>query len=67
MKDWDVDFSQIPPGLVYILHGEKDNMSPIQDAYKNVDTIPGARLEIVKDKGHFFWLNNPEILDNILK
>jgi pimeloyl-ACP methyl ester carboxylesterase len=65
-KGWDVDLSQIPPGLVYILHGGDDKMVPVGNAYRNAEVIPGAQLEIVEGKGHFFWLNDQEKLDEIL-
>ena len=67
MKGWDVDLSQIPPGRVYILHGSDDKMTPVGNAYRNAEAVPGAHLEIVEGKGHFFWLDNLEKLDEILR
>ena len=67
MKGWDVDLSQIPPSRVYILHGSDDKMVPVENAYRNAEAVPGAQLEIVEGKGHFFWLDNYEMLDEILR
>jgi len=67
MKDWEVDLSKIPLGLVNILQGGEDKRTPVGDAYRYAETIPGAQLKIVEGKGHFFWLDNPEKLDEILR
>lgn len=66
-KGWDVDLSQIPHGLVYILHGTDDKRIPVVNAYRNSEAIPGAQLEIVEGKGHFFWFDDLEKLDEILR
>ena len=66
-KGWDVDLSRIPRGLVYILHGTDDKRIPVVNAHRNSETIPGAQLEIVEGKGHFFWFDNLEKLDEILR
>ena len=65
-KGWDVDLSQIPDGLVSIWHGAIDKIIPVVNAYKNAEAIPGAYLEIFKDAGHLFFLNNLEKLSEIL-
>jgi pimeloyl-ACP methyl ester carboxylesterase len=65
-KGWDVDISLIPSGLVYILHGADDKRIPVINAHRNSEDIPGAQLEIVVGKGHFFWFDNLEKLDEIL-
>ena len=67
MKGWDVDLSQIPVGLVHIWHGSDDKTIPVSNAFRNAEAIPGAQLEIVEGKGHFFWLDDLEKLDEILR
>ena len=69
MKGWDVDLSQIPPGLVHILHGSDDKTIPVSNAFRNAEAVPGAQLEIVEGKGHFFGLglDYQEKLDEILR
>jgi pimeloyl-ACP methyl ester carboxylesterase len=67
MKKWDIDLSQIPSGLTYILHGEDDKRIPVKNAYRNAEVIPGAQLKIFENKGHFFWFDSLENLDEILK
>jgi pimeloyl-ACP methyl ester carboxylesterase len=66
-KGWDVDLSQIHTGLTYILHGADDKRVPVGNAYRNAETIPGAHLEKLEGKGHFFWFDNLEKLDEILR
>jgi len=65
-KGWNVDLSQIPDGLVSIWHGTADRIIPVGNAYKNAEAIPGAHLEIFKDVGHLFFLNNLEKLSKVL-
>ncbi len=67
MKGWDVDLSQIPAGLVHIWHGSDDKTIPVSNAIRNAEAIPGAQLEIVEGKGHWFWLDKQEMLDEILR
>jgi len=65
-KGWDVDLSQIPPGLVHIWHGTKDTFCPIGNAYKNARVIPGAQLKVFENEGHLFLLNHLEELGQLL-
>ena len=64
---WDVDLSNIPSGLVHIWHGTADKTVPIRNAYKNLEAIPGAHLEIFKDEGHTLIFNNLKKLGKILR
>lgn len=65
-KKWEVDLSQIPPGLVYIWHGTTDTNIPVSNAYKNAKAIPGAHLEIFEGGGHWIFLDIREKLFEIL-
>jgi pimeloyl-ACP methyl ester carboxylesterase len=65
-KGWDVDLSTIPPGLVHIYHSTADMNSPVSNAYRNAQAIPGAQLEIVEGKTHLLALNNLEDILTVL-
>jgi len=65
-KGWEVDLSQILPGLVYIWHGTADTNVPVSNAYKNAKAIPGAHLEIFEGGGHMIIFDNIERLIEIL-
>jgi pimeloyl-ACP methyl ester carboxylesterase len=65
-KGWEVDLSQIPPGMVYIWHGTADTNVPVSNAYKNAKAIPGAHLEIFEGGGHTIIFDNVEKLVEIL-
>ncbi|MCK4355372.1 alpha/beta hydrolase [Candidatus Parcubacteria bacterium] len=45
-----------------IIWGDKDNMTPISDAYLMDKEIPNSKLEILPGIGHFPYTENPEIL-----
>jgi pimeloyl-ACP methyl ester carboxylesterase len=46
---------------VFLLYGAEDwSRQPERDA--NRETIPGARMRVVPDTGHFFALDNPDEL-----
>lgn len=66
-KGWDVDLSQIPPGIVHIWHGKADKNIPVFNAHKNAKVIPGAHLEIFEDAGHMFLYENLKKLSELLK
>lgn len=42
------------------LHGEDDQIMPIEDARATVEKIPGARFEAIPHAGHMAPLENPE-------
>jgi len=65
-KGWDVDLSQIPPGLVHIWHGTTDRHILVSNSYKNAKAIPGAHLKIFENEGHLFLLNHLEELGELL-
>jgi pimeloyl-ACP methyl ester carboxylesterase len=42
------------------MRGELDPVLPADAARELVDAIPGARLEVVADAGHFPWKDVPD-------
>jgi len=65
-REWEVDLSQITPGLVHIWHGTTDNIVPVSNSYKNAKDIPGAQLRIFENEGHLCWLNHLKELGDLL-
>ena len=43
-----------------VIHGTEDQMLPVGNAAKVAELIPGARLEILEDVGHLFFVEEPE-------
>jgi proline iminopeptidase len=43
---------------VLIIHGREDPL-PLSVAQETQQTIPGARLEVIRDCGHYPWLDQP--------
>ena len=50
-----------------IIWGEKDKMTPINDAYKINRGIPNSQLKILENIGHSPYLEAPEILAEIIE
>jgi pimeloyl-ACP methyl ester carboxylesterase len=65
-RGWGVDVSGIPPGLLYIWHGTADTYVRVGDAHKKAKAIPGARLRLFENAGHYFWLDHLEELGELL-
>jgi 3-oxoadipate enol-lactonase len=42
-----------------IVHGELDDLIPVCNAHVLAGHLPGARLEILPDAGHYFFLEEP--------
>ncbi len=55
---------QAPTLLIW---GRNDTETPVQDGYTMRNLIPGARLEVLDDAGHFAFLNKPEKFGTLLK
>lgn len=56
------DYSDLLPNIrqkVFLIWGDKDTSTPISDAHKMKKLIPDAELEIIKDAGHFPFLDQP--------
>ncbi len=60
-EDISKDFSNISVSTV-IIWGEKDNTTPLKDAYYIKEKISGAKLEILPDIFHSPQLENPVLL-----
>ena len=43
-----------------IVWGERDELLPLQDAYRLVAAIPGSRLIVYEDTGHLVLWEQPE-------
>lgn len=44
-----------------VLHGERDELTPADNARLLAQAIPGARLELVPNAGHLYLLERPEL------
>jgi pimeloyl-ACP methyl ester carboxylesterase len=54
-----------------IVWGDHDRIIPVAHAYRAVEAIPGARLEILEGAGHFLPWTDPDrflaVLEDFLK
>lgn len=55
--------NEIPTMIVW---GDRDQVIPVSHAYVAHDLMPGSRLEIVENAGHFLPIERPEVLDRLL-
>ncbi len=56
------------PGLsmpALIVHGRQDPI-PLRTAREAAELIPGARLEVIDECGHFPWLEQPGVLGDLV-
>lgn len=51
---------------VLVLHGEHDQLLPIQDSQQMAALISGAKFEVIKDQGHCPNVENPAVFTGIL-
>jgi pimeloyl-ACP methyl ester carboxylesterase len=42
-----------------VIHGDEDEMLPVENGRQIAALIPGARLEILEGVGHMFWWEQP--------
>ena len=49
-----------------VLCGAEDNLTPIAQAEELAGAIPGARIEVVPDAGHFSNIENPDVVNQHL-
>jgi pimeloyl-ACP methyl ester carboxylesterase len=52
MRNWDLPLSRIPGEKLRIWQGTDDKTCRTENAYKIAKTIPNAKMEIFRDKGH---------------
>jgi pimeloyl-ACP methyl ester carboxylesterase len=43
-----------------VIHGDEDEMIPVENGRIVASLIPGARLEVFEGVGHLFWLEEPQ-------
>jgi pimeloyl-ACP methyl ester carboxylesterase len=43
-----------------VIHGTDDLMLPVSNGRAIAEAIPHARLEVLEDVGHMFWIEQPE-------
>jgi pimeloyl-ACP methyl ester carboxylesterase len=54
---------QVPTMIVW---GQQDAIIPVSHAYAAHDAIPGSRLEVIPDAGHFPQVENPDAFLDVL-
>lgn len=67
MKPWDVPLSRIPRGKVFVWQGADDKTCRVDNAFRLVKAVPGARLEVFVGKGHCVMFDYLEKLGEILR
>lgn len=64
------DLSSVAPRVIsptLIIWGDRDQATPIQDAYTLNNTIPGSSLEVIPGVGHRLYAEAPEQFTVIVK
>jgi pimeloyl-ACP methyl ester carboxylesterase len=54
---------QVPTMIVW---GDQDAIIPVSHAYAAHEAIPGSRLELIPDAGHFPHVENPDVFIDVL-
>jgi pimeloyl-ACP methyl ester carboxylesterase len=49
----------------FVVHGEHDQVIPVENAHMLADRIPGSRLRILPDAGHLYPTEEPAVDDEI--
>lgn len=60
----DLSFIKLPTLIIW---GENDTVTPLFEGELIAKIIPGAKLEIVKNAGHFVFLKKPEEFIKLIK
>jgi len=58
------------PGIkspTLVIWGEKDKITPIADGKLIAESIPGAKFAVIKNVGHFVFLEKPEEFVKLIK
>jgi pimeloyl-ACP methyl ester carboxylesterase len=66
MKSWAEPVSSIPPGKVCIWQGTEDTTCRVDNAYRLVEAVPNACLEVFEGAGHCIMFDNLEKLGRLL-
>jgi pimeloyl-ACP methyl ester carboxylesterase len=48
-----------------VVHGARDRIIPVANAYKTADLVPGAKLKILEDAGHLYPTEEPTVDEDI--
>jgi pimeloyl-ACP methyl ester carboxylesterase len=66
IKPWVEPISLIPPGKVCFWHGTEDTTCRVDNAYRLVEAVPNACLEVFDGEGHCVMFDNFEKLGELL-
>jgi len=66
IKPWNEPISQIPPDKICVWHGTEDTTCRVGNAYRLVEAVPNASLEVFEGKGHCVMFDNLQKLPEIL-
>jgi pimeloyl-ACP methyl ester carboxylesterase len=67
IKPWAEPISQIPPGKVCVWHGTEDTTCRVDNAYRLVEAVPNACLEVFEGKGHCVMFDSLQKLRKTLE
>ena len=65
MKPWNISFSRISPGKLFIWHGSEDKTCRVTNAHA-ISCVVSCSIEIFGGKGHCVMFDNLEKLSEIL-
>ena len=63
------DLSELLPGIqapTLLIWGENDTATPLSDARKMEKEIPGAGLVVMKNAGHFSFVEQPDLFERVM-
>ena len=66
IKPWAEPISLIPPGKVCFWHGTEDTTCRVDNAYRLVEAVPNACLEVFEGEGHCVMFDNLKKLGKLL-
>jgi 2-hydroxymuconate-semialdehyde hydrolase len=52
---------------VLALHGERDQVSPVDVSARLVDALPCGRLEVVAGAGHWIHVDRPDVFCSLVE
>ncbi len=66
IKPWAEPISLIPSSKVYVWHGTEDTTCRVDNAYRLVEAVPNACLEVFEGEGHCVMFDNLQKLRKTL-
>jgi pimeloyl-ACP methyl ester carboxylesterase len=66
IKPWAEPISQIPPSKVCVWQGTEDTTCRVENAYRLVEAVPNACLEVFEGEGHCVMFDNLEKIGKLL-